>query len=68
MVDGEGMEEVHGKACSGVIYGARSVTKASETVAAAEVVCHALNESRVARRLPAPQRERESGPVPAVTF
>jgi hypothetical protein len=38
------MEEVHEKACSGVIYGARSVTKASETVAAAEVVCHALNE------------------------
>ena len=27
-----------------MIYGARSVTKASETVAAAEVVCHALNE------------------------
>ena len=38
------MEEVHRKACSCVIYGARSVTKASETVAAAEVVCHALNE------------------------
>ena len=37
------MEDVHGKACSGVTCGARSVTKASETVVAAEVVCHALN-------------------------
>jgi hypothetical protein len=35
---------VHGKACSGVICRARSVTKVSETVAAIEVVCHALNE------------------------
>jgi hypothetical protein len=34
---------MHGKACSGVTYGARSVTKASETVVAAEVVYHALN-------------------------
>ena len=41
---GEGMEDVHGKACSAVTCGARSVTKASETVAAAEVVCHALNK------------------------
>jgi hypothetical protein len=38
------MEDVHGKACNGVTYGARSVTKASETVAVAEVVCHALNK------------------------
>jgi hypothetical protein len=37
------MEDVHGKACSGMTCGARSVTKASETVVAAEVVCHALN-------------------------
>jgi len=38
------MEDVHGKACSGVACGATSVTKASETVVAAEVVCHALNK------------------------
>jgi hypothetical protein len=35
---------VHGKACSGVIYKARSVTKASKTVVAAEMVCYALNK------------------------
>jgi hypothetical protein len=41
------MEDVHGKACSGMTYEARSVTKASETVAAAEVVYHALNRISV---------------------
>jgi hypothetical protein len=38
------MEDVYGKACSGVTYGPKSVMKASETVVAAEVVCHALNK------------------------
>jgi hypothetical protein len=38
---------VHGKACSGVTCGVRSVTKASETVAAA-VVCYALREPDLA--------------------
>jgi ribosomal protein S7 len=35
---------VYGKACSGVIYRARSITKASKTVVAAEIVYHALNK------------------------
>jgi hypothetical protein len=34
---------VHGKVCGGVIYRARSVTKASETVVVIEVVYYALN-------------------------
>jgi hypothetical protein len=37
------MEDVHEKACSGIIYGARSVTKASKIVVAVEVVYYALN-------------------------
>ena len=38
------MEDVHGKACSVVTCEARSVAKASETVAAVEVVYHAPNK------------------------
>jgi hypothetical protein len=38
------MKNVYGKACSGVTCEAKSVTKASKTVAAAEVVYHALNK------------------------
>lgn len=38
------MKDVHEKACSGVTCEARSVTKASETVVAVEVMGHALNK------------------------
>jgi hypothetical protein len=33
-----------GKACNAMICGTRSVAKASEIVAAAEMVCHATNK------------------------
>jgi hypothetical protein len=60
------MEGTHRKVCSVVICGARLVTRVSETVVAAEVVCHALDKMsffRTVRRLPASQRKRKSGPA-----
>ena len=55
------MEDVHGKACSVVTCGARSVAKASESVAAAEVVCHAPNKTSFFEQLGGCQRLSETG-------
>jgi hypothetical protein len=38
------MEDVHEKACSDMACWGEVVTKASKTMAAAEVMCHALNQ------------------------
>jgi hypothetical protein len=35
---------VHGKACSAIIYKARSITKASKIVATVEIMYYALNK------------------------
>ena len=63
------MEDVQGKARSVVTCGARSVAKASETVAAAEVVCHAPNKMSFFEQLGGCQRLGETGsglaPAPA---
>jgi hypothetical protein len=57
------MEDVHGKACSGVTCGARSMTKVSETVAAAEVVCHTLNEMSLFARATVRASTGSDGPI-----
>jgi len=51
---------VGGKACSPVRCGARSVAKASDTVAATEVVCHTPNVMSLLKLLEGCQRLSET--------
>jgi hypothetical protein len=54
---GEGLEDVHEKACSAMTWGARQVAKASEALAAAEVVGNAPNKMNFSEQLGGCQRQ-----------